>query len=74
MPDATRTCPRVDCSKRITGDLFACSRHWYSLPGDVRDGIWQAYRAYQRDKPGAIDQLEAAHARAFAAWGQDGPA
>lgn len=68
-----RECPREGCTKRISSDLFACSRHWFTLPKDVRDDVWRAYRAWTNGN-GEFAELEAAHARAFAAWGQDGPA
>lgn len=64
-----RTCPRDGCSKKISTDLFACSPHWYSIPPDIRDGIWLAFRAWQRGT-GTLDQLEAAQAKALAHWGQ----
>lgn len=72
MPDATRTCPRRGCTKTISGDLFACSPHWYSIPPEIRDQIWLAWRAYQRGT-GTIEQLSKAQGKAFTRWGQDGP-
>lgn len=77
-----RECPRAGCTKRISGDLFACSPHWYSLPPEIRDAIWKAWRAYQRRQTGpprsggrttALEDLHAAHARAFTYWGQAAP-
>lgn len=58
-------CPYEGCTKRIGRDLFACSRHWYMLPEDIRDAIWRAYRRH-----GVGPELIAAHERAYAAWGQ----
>lgn len=69
---ALRECPRAGCTKRITSDLFACSSHWYSLPRAERDAIWRAYRAWSAGG-GTFADLETAHDRAFAIWGQDGP-
>ncbi len=66
-----RECPRAGCTKRISGDLFACSSHWYSLPPEIRDAIWRAWRAYQRD--GDLERLASAHGKAFAFWGQAAP-
>jgi hypothetical protein len=64
-----RTCPRDGCDKVISSDLFACSRHWYTLPRVIRDDIWHAWRAYDRGN-GTLEDLQAAHGRAFTFWGQ----
>lgn len=64
-----RTCPRDGCTKKLSADLFACSPHWYSIPPNVRDEIWRAWRAYQRGT-GTLDELEQAQAKALAHWGQ----
>lgn len=64
-----RTCPRDGCTKKIGSDLFACSGHWYSIPPEIRDDIWRAFRAWQRGT-GTLEQLQTAQGRALAHWGQ----
>lgn len=71
MPD--RRCPREGCSKTITGDLFACSTHWYSLPQAIRHEIYRAYRRWSAGH-GSLKALTEAHAAAYGYWGQEGPA
>jgi hypothetical protein len=66
---AVRRCPYEGCTKRIGRELFACSRHWFTLPPDVREEINRAWRAYSRGN-GTLDALTAAHERAYTAWGQ----
>lgn len=69
----SRTCPRAGCTKTITGDLFACSSHWYSLPAATRHDIYRAYRRWSAGH-GSLKALTAAHTVAYTHWGQDGPA
>lgn len=43
------TCHAAGCSYRVPPEMFMCKRHWYSLPKQMRDRIWQTYREGQCD-------------------------
>jgi hypothetical protein len=36
-------CPAPGCPVQVPDEFFACSRHWYSLPKQLRDELWHAY-------------------------------
>lgn len=37
-------CPAPGCSFFVDDEQLACSRHWYSIPKELRDELWRAYR------------------------------
>ena len=37
-------CPIPGCKVDVASDMFACKRHWFSLPKYIRDEIWASYR------------------------------
>lgn len=43
------TCHATDCPRVIPPDMFMCRFHWFSLPKDMRDRIWETYRDGQED-------------------------
>lgn len=58
------TCPHPDCEIPVEDEMFACRKHWFSLPQDIRSPIWTAYR---RHGVGS-EELAAAHRRARDFW------
>lgn len=40
----THTCPAPGCTVEVDSEQLACSRHWFSIPKDLRDELWEAYR------------------------------
>jgi hypothetical protein len=61
-----RQCPHPVCETTIDSARFACPRHWFTLPVEVRNGINRAWRRITR--PGGIADLEAAQQRALDLW------
>jgi hypothetical protein len=45
----TRKCLVTECKGRCGHEEIFCKRHWFSLPGDMRDSIWAAYANGDRD-------------------------
>jgi hypothetical protein len=43
-------CPSPSCDAQVSQAQFACRKHWYELPKDLRERIWAAYRNSQWDK------------------------
>ena len=39
----SHTCHWPGCHKHVPPKLWGCSLHWFSLPKDIRDRIWNAY-------------------------------
>ncbi len=38
-------CPAPGCTEQVEHRQLACRAHWYSIPKDLRDELWQAYRS-----------------------------
>lgn len=47
MREPEHTCHWPGCDKRVPPKLWGCRLHWYALPKDLRDRIWQTYRPGQ---------------------------
>lgn len=56
-----RTCPFPDCYAELPDHLFACARHWHSMPMRLRVRTQEAYEAYQENII-TIEQLRAIQA------------
>lgn len=52
----THECPREGCPRRVTSELLACSRHWYSVTNRTRIRVWKAFRDHG---PGSDEHLAA---------------
>lgn len=44
MTDVTHRCPAPGCDVRCPPHVFACRRHWYALPWDLRVDLGHCYR------------------------------
>ena len=40
-------CHATGCNVPVPPEMFACRRHWFALPKQLRDRIWAAYRVGQ---------------------------
>lgn len=58
-----RTCPHPTCDERIPAHMFACRRHWWSLPQGLRSRIWSNYRS------GDLERIADGYAEAARHWG-----
>lgn len=38
------TCPHPKCEVPKVSSMYACKKHWFSLPKKIRDRIWRGYR------------------------------
>lgn len=56
-----RQCPFPDCYAELPDHLFACARHWHSMPMRLRVRTQEAYEAYQENII-TIEQLRAIQA------------
>lgn len=59
-PQARRHhCHWPGCQKQVPPAKWGCPRHWFMLPADLRQAIWQAYRPGQeidqRPSPDYVD-------------------
>lgn len=43
------TCHATACTKNVPPEMWGCRRHWFMVPKQIRDRIWQHYRAGQED-------------------------
>jgi hypothetical protein len=41
------TCHWPGCTQQVPPALWGCSRHWFSLPLQLRARLWRAYRVGQ---------------------------
>jgi hypothetical protein len=65
----SRECPHPDCDRSIPAEMYACKQHWFSLPSGIRNRIWRAYRAWNRDLSDAsVAALRAAQGEAEKHW------
>lgn len=37
-------CPHPACNAPKPGNMYACRKHWFSLPQNIRNAIWAAYK------------------------------
>ncbi len=44
MATRAKVCPAPGCGAEIERSMFACRAHWYSIPKELRDRLWAAYR------------------------------
>ena len=75
MTTVLNPCPAPDCSAQVPSERFACRRHWYALPQQIRNRIWATWKARlaARRHPTRqqhVDAHEAAKASAVA-WLRD---
>lgn len=52
-------CPVKGCREIRTGSQIACREHWYALPLDLRNRIWDLFRN-QRGKPAHLSAIQEA--------------
>jgi hypothetical protein len=51
---AADSCPYPGCGTDVPNSQYACRRHWYALPKDIRDDINDGWRLRrQTGDPGA---------------------
>lgn len=63
----SHTCHWPGCAREVPPRMFMCRGHWYTVPADLRAGIWQHYREGQEvTKTPSRDYLEVA--RLIQAW------
>lgn len=37
-------CPAPGCTERVPSRMYACRRHWYSIPPELRSRLWRAVK------------------------------
>lgn len=37
------TCHAEGCETTVPPRLFACRKHWFMLPQEIRDAVWREY-------------------------------
>lgn len=37
-------CPSPGCTARVPHGRFACRSHWFTIPKNLRDELWAAFR------------------------------
>jgi len=56
-------CPAPGCTERVDFSMFACQRHWFSIPKPLRDEIWRTWRkrleAHAAARKAGVEFLEA---------------
>lgn len=43
-PYSVHRCGWPGCKRPIPLAMWGCNRHWYSLPKEIRDAIWQGWK------------------------------
>jgi len=43
MGDITHYCHWPGCRTPVSPKLWGCKRHWYALPKELRNKVWDAY-------------------------------
>ena len=61
------TCHWPGCTQQVPPAMWGCKKHWYSLPIDLRNAIWKAYRPGQ-ERTGTPSSEYVAAARAVQEW------
>jgi len=44
VTQTTNTCRHPKCNMEKPVYLYACKTHWYQLPKQIRDKIWEGFR------------------------------
>ena len=57
----SHTCHATNCEVPVPPTMFMCKQHWFMLPKNMRDAIWDTYRI------GQCDDWDISHAYANAA-------
>jgi hypothetical protein len=52
-------CPAPGCPVLVDDEQLACSRHWYSIPKELRDELWRAYWGGGRGTPRHVAAVNA---------------
>lgn len=61
LPEMKHTCHWPGCQVEVPPKMWGCKRHWFTLPKQMRDRIWQEYRPGQEnDKRPSDKYLEIA--------------
>lgn len=60
-------CHWPGCTKQVPPAMWGCREHWYSLPKNLRDRVWRAYRPGQ-EKDQRPSRQYLAVARDVQAW------
>lgn len=60
-------CHWPGCTQQVPPARWGCRKHWYSLPIDLRNDIWKAYRPGQ-ERTGTPSREYVAAARAVQDW------
>jgi len=61
-------CPHPDCDIQIPWSMFACRKHWLTLPQRIKTGILAAWRKVSNGNADGIAEHDAACAEAMAYW------
>ena len=57
----SHTCHWPGCNIEIAPKYWGCEKHWFTLPHEIRNRIWAAYRSGQEiDKNPSREYLEVA--------------
>ena len=46
-------CAAGDCREIVPVGMLMCRAHWFQVPKHIRDRVWSAVRARQRNEQGA---------------------
>lgn len=67
MTRQSHMCHWPGCRQAVPPRMWGCRTHWYRLPKELRDRIWETYRPGQEiDKNPSVEYIEAA--REVQAW------
>jgi hypothetical protein len=57
----SHTCHWPGCKLQVPPSMWGCKQHWFKLPKNLRDRIWNTYRIGQEvDGRPSMDYIEAA--------------
>jgi hypothetical protein len=58
-------CPGLNCDQQVPADQLACRSHWFSLPRDLRNRVWSAWRAGDQTRHAAAVRDAISHLQAI---------
>jgi hypothetical protein len=51
---AIHECPAPTCTRRVASTQLACRSHWYALPKELRDRVWDAHTGRSDEDHSAV--------------------
>ncbi len=65
----SHVCHAINCKIEVPPEMLMCKKHWFMVPKDIRNQIWEHYRSGQcNDKKPSREWLMAAKNAIKTVW------